>query len=141
MGIKITIKIDDENVRTKELSEGDDRVHVSCYARFLDEDCKCPYWGDSEGSLLWLKELEAYANARLKLQGYLFLNDVYETLGIPRSKAGQVVGWTYDEGNPMGDNYVDFGIYQKHNAGFINGYERKLLLDFNVDGVILDKIP
>ena len=61
-------------------------------------------------------------------------------LGMARSKAGQVVGWIYDEKNPMGDNYVDFGIYDLHDDAkrrFVNGYERSILLDFNVDGNIL----
>ena len=64
-------------------------------------------------------------------------------LGIPRSKAGQVVGWIYDEENSKGDNYVDFGIYDIHrqaNRDFVNGYERAIWLDFNVDGPILDLI-
>ena len=36
---------------------------------------------------------------------------------------------------------VDFGIYNIHrpeNRAFVNGYERTILLDFNVDGDILD---
>ena len=64
-----------------------------------------------------------------------------EMLGIPRAKAGQVVGWVYDAKNPIGDNYVDFGIYDIHREtvrNFVNGYERTILLDFNVDGNILD---
>ena len=69
-------------------------------------------------------------------------------LGIPRTKAGQVVGCIYDEKNPVGDNYVDFGIYDTNkntkwanaNKDFVNGYERSILLDFNVDGDILNNI-
>ena len=77
----------------------------------------------------------------LKAKGYLFLNDVYDMLGIPRTKAGQIVGWIYDEKNPIGDNFVDFGIYDGNKEtvrNFVNGYERTILLDFNVDGNILD---
>ena len=64
-------------------------------------------------------------------------------LGIERTKAGQIVGWVYDEDNPLGDNYVDFGIYdinREKSRDFVNGYERVILLDFNVDGNILDRI-
>ena len=64
-------------------------------------------------------------------------------LGIPRTTAGGYVGWIYDEKHPNGDNYVDFGIYNLYktkNRDFVNGYERTILLDFNVDGIILDKI-
>ena len=80
----------------------------------------------------------------LKSRGHLFLNEVYDLLDIPRSKAGQVVGWVYNKNNNVkGDNYVDFNIYDitdKAKRSFVNGYERTILLDFNVDGVIYDLI-
>ena len=61
-------------------------------------------------------------------------------LGIPRTKAGQIVGWIYNKDVPNGDNYVDFGIfnaYSEQARDFVNGYERTILLDFKVDGNIL----
>ena len=88
---------------------------------------------------MFLKRQQAYANDKLKANGYLFLNEVYDMLGIPKSKAGQVVGWIYDPENGTGDNYVDFGIYNVNREAardFVNGYERTILLDFNVDGNI-----
>lgn len=114
----------------------------SDYAKFFDEGC-AGWSKDPEQNLFFLKRQQDYANEVLKVKGYLFLNDVYEMLGIPRTKAGQVVGWIYDEKNPVGDNVVDFGIYDGHretNRDFVNGYERTILLDFNVDGNILDLI-
>ena len=81
------------------------------------------------------------ATKRLKQQGWLLLNDVYDMLGIPRTKDGMVIGWVYDEKHPVGDNFVDFGIYDTNRASnrdFVNGYERTILLDFNVDGNIYD---
>lgn len=108
------------------------------YARFFDETCL--YWNrDAEYNLVFLKQAEAQANRKLKQRGRLFLNDVYRMLGMQESRAGQVVGWVYDENNPLGDNRVDFGIYDVHNAqkrAFVNGYEKSILLDFNVDGNI-----
>jgi hypothetical protein len=63
-------------------------------------------------------------------------------LGVPRSKAGSVVGWIIT-GN-VTDAYVDFGVWNNdadHNVrDFVNGREGSILLDFNVDGVIYDKI-
>lgn len=114
----------------------------SDYAKFFDESC-AGWTKDPEQNLFFLKRQQDYANEVLKAKGYLFLNDVYEMIGIPRTKAGQVVGWIYDEKNPIGDNFVDFGIYDTHkesNQRFVNGYERTILLDFNVDGNILDLI-
>lgn len=116
----------------------------SDYARFFDEYC-LGWVKDAEHNLAFLKMQQSYANDLLQRQGYLFLNDVYKMLGIPTSKAGQVVGWIYDPNNPEheGDNYIDFGIYDVHNESkraFVNGYERSILLDFNVDGNIWELI-
>ena len=112
----------------------------SDYARFFDEACS-GWTKDPELNLMFLKRQQSYANDLLQRRGYLFLNEVYDMLGIPRTKAGQVVGWVYDENCPVGDNYVDFGIYDIHREkcrDFVNGYERTILLDFNPDGNILD---
>lgn len=76
-------------------------------------------------------------------RGHLFLNEVYDMLDLPRTKAGQVVGWVYDKNNTKGDNYVSFGIYnllRENSRAFVNGYERAIWIDPNVDGTILDKI-
>lgn len=116
---------------------------ISEYAKFFDEWNTDEHSKDPEYNLMFLRKQQDYANEVLKHQGYLFLNEVYDMLGIPRTQAGQVVGWIYDENNPTGDNYVDFGIYDLHDQqkrDFVNGLERNILLDFNVDGVIYDKI-
>lgn len=110
------------------------------FARFFDDGC-LGWDKDPEYNLAFLKHQQESATKRLQAEGYLFLNDVYDMLGIPRTKAGQVVGWIYDEKNPIGDNFVDFGIYDLNrpkNRDFVNGYERVIILDFNVDGNILD---
>lgn len=103
-----------------------------------------PGWSkDPEFNLMYLKKQQAYANDLLKSRGYLFLNEVYEILGFPRTAAGQQIGWIYDEKNPIGDNFVDFGIYDIHDeqkVNFVNGYERSIILEFNHDGNILEYI-
>lgn len=130
-GTESTVK---KTVYTAETNENSE------YARFFDEYC-AGWTKDSEYNLTYLNLQQSQANKMLQERGYLFLNDVYEMLGIPKTKAGQIVGWVYDEKHPVGDNYVDFGIYDVHNErkrAFVNGYERSILLDFNVDGNILD---
>lgn len=127
--VKNTVNVADPNVYSE-------------YSKFFDESCP-GFTKDPEYNLMFLKDQQRYANDLLKSKGYLFLNDVYDMLGIPRTQAGQIVGWIYDEKNPIGDNFVDFGIYDLHkeaNRDFVNGYERVILLDFNVDGDILDMI-
>ena len=131
----------DENGKEKKVKQKVqtlDHDQYSTYARVFDEYC-LGWEKDAEQNLMFLKKQEFYANNVLKSRGYLYLNEVYESLGIPKTKAGQVVGWIYDENNPVGDNYVDFGIYDIHSErkrAFINGYERSIILDFNVDGDI-----
>lgn len=137
--------ITDENGEEKTIKETVDTADTilsqySDYAKFFDVGN--PYWEkDPEYNLMFLKQRERYANEKLQSNGFLFLNEVYEMLGIPKTKAGQIVGWIYNKENPVGDNYVDFGIYDIHkqaNRDFVNGYERTILLDFNVDGNIWD---
>ena len=112
----------------------------SDYAKFFDE--ASPYWQkDPEYNFMFLKSQQQYANDLLKARGRLFLNEVYEMLGIEKTKAGQIVGWVYNPENPIGDNFVDFGIFdmsKERVRAFVNGYEPNILLDFNVDGNIWD---
>ena len=113
---------------------------ISDYARFYDDGCE-GWTKDPELNLSFLRAQQQYANDKLVANGHLFLNEVYDMLGIPRTKAGQVVGWVYDLSNTEADNYVDFGLYdatKEKTRDFVNGYERTILLDFNVDGPILD---
>lgn len=116
--------------------------NISEYARFFDAASE-NFAKDPEYNMMFLRRQQDYANEMLKSRGHLFLNEVYDLLDIPRSKAGQVVGWVYDKnGNTKGDNYVDFGLYRNDQATrrFVNGLEYNILLDFNVDGVIYDII-
>ena len=130
------------NEKTETVTKDVAEIHSSDYAKFFDESC--PGWTkDAEQNKYFLLCQQNYANEMLKAQGYLFLNDVYKLIGVPATRAGQIVGWVYDEKNPVGDNYVDFNIMDINSErarAFVNGYERSILLDFNVDGNILDLI-
>ena len=139
--IETTIQNEDGTETTvKETIKTMDPNLYSDYARFFDE--ASPYWqSDPEYNLVFLKAQQQYANDLLRAKGRLFLNDVYDMLGIEKTKAGQIVGWVYDPVNPNGDNFVDFGIYdmsKERVRAFVNGYEATILLDFNVDGNIWD---
>ena len=113
---------------------------TSEYARFFDEWCT-GWTKDAEANLVFLRNVERWANQRLQAKGHLFLNELYDALGIPRTKAGQIVGWVFN--NPNGDNKVDLGIYninRENCRDFVNGRERSILIDPNVDGPIYDLI-
>lgn len=140
---EIEEKVVDENGKEstiKKTVEVVDPNSYSCYAKIFDESC-IGWSKNPEYNLMFLKQQQANANKLLQQNGYLFLNEVYDMIGVPRTKAGQVVGWIYDEKNPIGDNFVDFGIYDLYSAkarDFVNGYERSIVLDFNVDGNVWD---
>ena len=125
-----------EEQKVKKTIEVADPNSYSDYAKIFDESCVG--WTKSpEYNLMFLKQQQAHANRLLQQNGILFLNDVYEMLGFQKTQAGQVVGWIYDEEHPIGDNFVDFGIYNLYSEkarDFVNGYERSIVLDFNVDG-------
>jgi hypothetical protein len=108
----------------------------SPYAKFFDE--YSDNWKrDAELNRMFIQCQQNYLNNRLLAYGHVFLNEAYDALGVPRSSAGAVVGWLKDGD---GDGYIDFGIFEAFNSRFVNGTEQSILLDFNVDGVIYDKI-
>jgi len=111
----------------------------SVYSKFFDELCP-DFQREPEYNMLFLRAQQNYANDKLRSKGHLFLNEVYDQLGIERTQAGQVVGWVISK---EGDNFVDFGIFnanRERSRAFVNGQEAAIRLDFNVDGVIYDKI-
>lgn len=144
MKVTITIEIDDEvlNSKTEETKDENVKEEPSIYGRYFDEGN--PNWSKNrEKNLMFLLSQQNYANIRLRSRGYLFLNEVYVLLSLPKTETGKVVGWIYDEHSPIGDNFVDFGIYNmndKSKVDFVNGKTNSIFLDFNVDGNILDRI-
>ena len=90
-----------------------------------------------EYNQLFLNAQQNYANDLLRARGHVFLNDVHDMLGLPRTKAGQIVGWVM---GGDGDDYIDFGFFRNIHEGmrFVAGDERSIWLDFNVDGNVLE---
>ncbi len=125
-----------DGIAEKDAPVGRDPNKFSVYARCFDE-CSPNWQKDPELNRIFVQLQQNYANHRLQQRGHLFLNEVYDVLGFDRSSIGSVVGWIF---NGDGDNYIDFGIFETRNSEFVNGVERSAWLDFNVDGVIFDKI-
>lgn len=98
------------------------------YSRTFDASNK--HWVPQvEHNLIFLKVQNNWADDLLNARGHIFLNEVYDMLGLARSKQGAIVGWFKTEGS----NPVDFGISENEDGS--------IFLDFNVDGVIYDKLP
>lgn len=129
---------DGKKKKIKKMVEVSDPNGPSVYAKFFDESST--QWSKTpEFNLIFLRAQQNMLNDMLHAKGNVFLNEVYTALGIPKTQAGAIVGWVMDNG----DNFIDFGIFDLENEkcrDFVNGYERSILLDFNVDGVIYDLI-
>ena len=96
---------------------------------------------NAELNKVFLIQQQNWANDKLRLNGILTLNEVYDMIGAPRTAYGQVAGWVYTEDSSIGDNFVDFGIFDVNNekaCDFVNGYEKSIILDFNCIGNILE---
>lgn len=109
---------------------------ISDYSRFFQAGCKGFDASSGRYNLLYLKGIQAMFNNKLIADGYVMLNDVYRELGFDTIPEGWSIGWVYDEANPIGDNYIDFGLYEARNKNqrAVNDWEPVILMDFNVDG-------
>lgn len=129
-----------KKTRKKVVRTIDENEH-SPYSRFYDAG-QYGWSRDASANLIFLKNTQAYFDDRLRLRGYVFLNEIYEYLNYPPIREGQYLGWYYDPDDETLHNKVDFGIYDIHDVAkrnFVNGRENVILLDFNIDGNIVDR--
>lgn len=123
--------------------EAYDPNNRSPYTFVFDETCR-GWERDAQLNKMVLFQTQNYFNDKLKRKGHVFLNEVLGELGINHCRMGNIVGWWYDEENPIGDNFIDFGLFDIHDENkrlFINGYEKSVWLEFNCDGNILELLP
>lgn len=107
----------------------------SDYAVYFDNKSR-NYETNPDYNRMFLKAQQAFANDKLQTRGHLFLNEVLDDLDLPRTPAGQIVGWTKD--GP--DGYVNFRIVEVERETEDGRHEPALLLDFNVEGNIWEKM-
>lgn len=138
---KTLVKVGDTNKGTLT----NRKFGYSIYAREFNETN--PNWARTRDyNMLFLTSVQNWCNDILRGRGHIFLNEVYDHLGLPRSTEGQAVGWVYDKVREIGDNYVDFGLLDPSNQLDLTLVEEEvnhnppIKLDFNVDGIIWDLI-
>lgn len=107
----------------------------SDYAVYFDSKSR-NYETNPDYNRMFLKAQQEFANDKLQTRGHLFLNEVLDDLDLPRTPAGQIVGWTKD--GP--DGYVNFRIVEVERETEDGRHEPALLLDFNVEGNIWEKM-
>lgn len=116
--VKKTVMVTDPNLQ-------------SDYAVYFDNKSR-NYETNMDYNRMFLKAQQQFANDKLQARGHIFLNEVLDDLDLPRSSAGQIVGWTKD--GP--DGYVNFRILEVERETEDGRHEPALLLDFNVEGDI-----
>ena len=92
---------------------------------------------NAELNKVFLLQQQNYANDKLRMNHFVSLNEVYKMLGINPTSYGQLAGWIYTEDSSIGDNFIDFGIFNINDdkkCDFVNGFERSVILDFNCIG-------
>ncbi len=129
-----------ETVETHTVEVMDPKTTHSIYSIIFDAG-NTGWCNNAELNKVFLIQQQEAATFRLKRQGILTLNEVYDMLGAPRTQYGQFAGWVYTDDGTAGDNHVDFGIFDIHNEGardFVNLREKSIVLDFNCIGNVLD---
>ena len=114
---------------------------LSPYARIIAEESSTCWDPNEDYTSQNISAVQLWANRRLERKGHLFLNEVFDQLGLSRTREGAVVGWLK---NGEGDGYVSFGdfdasIYRVPSDSYTR-VDSNFIVDFNVDGVIWDKI-
>lgn len=145
MGI-VEKTVTDENGETKTVREHDSKKSDGQgLSRWFDE--YSIYWdlNNPDQNISHVRAIIHWANDKLHADGHLFLNDVYRQFDIPDTKEGAILGWVIDDDHP--NSYVDFGVYGANSDDpwdFVNDIpwdgKKGILLDFNVDGIIYDRI-
>ena len=131
-----------EKTVTKTVEVMDPNVAHSIYSVVFCEG-NTGWTRNAELNKVFLIQQQNWANDKLRLNGVLTLNEVYDMLGVQRTAYGQIAGWVYTDDCSAGDNFVDFGIFDVNNdkaCDFLNGYEKSIVLDFNCIGNVLEYI-
>lgn len=139
---KVVDENGNETTVTKTVEVIDPNVAHSIYSVVFCEG-NTGWTRNAELNKVFLIQQQNYANDKLRLNGVLTLNEVYDMIGAQRTSYGQIAGWVWTEDSSIGDNFVDFGIFDINNekaCDFVNGIEKSIVLDFNCIGNILEYI-
>lgn len=138
---KIEETVTDENGKQKKVKKTHkvfDPTTLGMFAAVFGPENKL-YQEDESYNIAFLHSVEDQMTNRLRSYGHLFLNEVYDVLGIDRAEIGQYAGWVYDPTSDISDNYVDFGLYDGWRSTEV-GLEKAIIINPNCDGCIMSKV-
>lgn len=127
-------------VTTKEVVKCREKKYSPYEFDFNSHTAPGNWEANSDYNLMFLRNVENYLNDLLNSRGHVFLNEALDALGLKRTREGSVTGWIKGNG---GDDYVDLGVsdyYTDEYCDAHDGYIKNIHLNFNVDGLIWDKI-
>lgn len=128
--------VEDEKGKKTKIKVPVDGEHVGSPYRFTYDMTNDNWSGRHDENIYRLQMAQNMFNHQLQRTGHVLLHEVLDTLGFERTTPSLITGWLYrpNDENHEGDNFIEFNIrdYQSEY-----GY---ILLDFNVDGTIFDKI-
>lgn len=135
--------LDDEGRETKSTKKVKVGGGRSPYARIWGRDTSSEWNPEPAYNVAKLRVVQEWGTLRIAQKGHLFLNEIFDELGIERTPEGAVVGWIAQKYAPKDmkvDGFVDFGVLDPDEASrfldFVTGAEDHVMLDFNVDGEI-----
>lgn len=141
MELKITIEVEGidpvvvkVDIPIEKMTE-DKTSQNSCATAWFDSNC-LGWTENAYMNKVFLRCQQSYCDEKLRCNGYLFLNDVFDCLGLPRTAYGQKAGWVYRFKSGIMD-FVNFGIDSERNKDFNDGVECDVFLEFNVRDDIL----
>lgn len=104
--------------------------------------CKNIYWtNDAQYNLQQLTVFLSHVNELLKTKEILFINDVLDIFGFPKTEIGATNGWIYDPSDYRSSCYIDFGIDKDAIIKkYRQGITEPILITLNPDGYILNRL-
>lgn len=145
IGEKVDTIIGEDGKKTKikkleQYVDGDPKkIEDAGYARIFD--VRCPSWCNNDDyNMMFIKSKQDWFNLLLSRDGTVFLNDVYQELGFPKTKAGQMVGWCNKGNNVNRDGVIIFKIEKIRSDHYAPNEASAFVIDFNVDGVVFDQL-
>lgn len=136
---KIERIVTDDDGKEKKVKETVEIANPNPYAYVFKKGN--PNWSSNmDYNIQFIKAQESYFNDVLVSRKLVFLNDVTDELGFERSRMGQEVGWKYDSTDPNADGKIDFRAHLAYEKDEFGNIEPVILLDFNVDGAVIDSL-
>lgn len=129
---------DDGKVQEIQTRDWETEDMADPYARVFEQGESQEWRPDLGMNKHFIEMQRKYAQEKLNRKGYLFLSDVYESLGFEETPISRLVGWKVTR-HPDGSKeypHVDFGLDKRLPDDWKYSQEHAIYLDFNCKLII-----